>query len=437
MQVLDDILTSMKGSAKTRVRDPIIGTFIVSWSFCNWDKLAVLLWGNGEAEQRITALGKSMAVIEEPGLLVTDLDLIVIPTALTFIYLFVLPVISLWVKKKQDKTILSQHSHAIELDIKRAEEQKNLNKAALRANPEKEFLAEEVKLDLQREKERLERRSKIKGYIEKKAEAAKAEAELKSTQAEKEHLDFVGKKRKEEVEKRRFDEQTAVHKATMASARFPVVYQMMDSLSASLRQDSIVMTLDGLSNSIGALFGYADSKEMMDDEQFNNENLNNVKYIYHQPSLLTKRLEEIIANEESDNEDLSEDMLYDHLTGVLENYPIEFLSDESLAESISESINENSYDILSSDELSGAMAETDTIFEEIELGLDGFTFNPDVGFNVKLSGYASGHHRREVDISGRDLSVYVTALCEPVVGRYGLSSYKLEIGGSPRDYGSD
>ena len=36
MQVLDDIWSSIKGNSKARVRDPVIGTFIVSWAVCNW-----------------------------------------------------------------------------------------------------------------------------------------------------------------------------------------------------------------------------------------------------------------------------------------------------------------------------------------------------------------------------------------------------------------
>ena len=33
MQVLDDIWASIKGNAKTRINDPIIGAFVISWAF--------------------------------------------------------------------------------------------------------------------------------------------------------------------------------------------------------------------------------------------------------------------------------------------------------------------------------------------------------------------------------------------------------------------
>tara|TARA_R110001606_G_scaffold21158_4_gene74938 strand:+ start:23154 stop:24461 length:1308 start_codon:yes stop_codon:yes gene_type:complete len=434
MQVLDDIWSSIKGNSKARVRDPVIGTFIVSWAVCNWDKLAVLVWGNGEAEKRINALGKSMAVIEDPSLLKNDLDLMIIPSILTLLYLFILPVISLWVKKLQNKTVLSQHSHAIQLEIKRAEQQKNLNKVALRANPEKDFLAQEVRLDLYEEEQKLIRRNKIQGYIDSKLSSAKAYEEEQSAKAEKERIELESKKRKEEIEKRRFEQQTAIHKATISSARYPAIHQMMKSLSDSLRQDGIVMSLEGLVSSLAALFGYSDSKEMIDDENFNNENLNEIKYVYHQPLVLTKRLEEIIIKENSDNEDLSEGLLFDHLSGMLEDFSIYFSSEDTLAERVSESVNEDSYDILASEELSSTIAETDTIFEEVYLEIEHFTFKPDEGFEVNLNGYASGHHRREEDMPGRDISINVSAICKPIIGTYGLSSYNLKIGGSLREY---
>jgi len=435
MQVLDDIWSSIKGNAKTRIKDPVIGAFVVSWCFCNWDKLALLFWGTEKADNRINELASSMSVITKPSLIWTDLDLLLLPISLTLIYLFVLPWLSLWVKKKQNDAVLSQHSHAIELDIKKADEQKDLNKAVLRANPEKEFLAEEIRLDQQREKERLERRNKIKEYIDQKAKAAKADAEASATRAESERLELQNKKRQEDNEKRRYEAQAAIHKATMASSRFPAAYQLMDLLSKSLNEDGITLSLDGLSNTVATVFGYRDAKEMMDDSGFSNEGLDKIKFLYHDPAFLAKGLDKIVQNEESENEDLSGELLFDHLQSLFDVYPFELLSDDALAEKVSESVNEHSYEILNSDELSGPIAETNTIFEEIWLEVENFSF--DTNFEVEMSGYASGPHRKESDVSGQELSVQVTAICTPVVGKYGFSEYELQISGSPRDYGDD
>lgn len=430
MQVLDEIWSSIKGNAKTRVKDPVIGAFVVSWAVCNWDKLATLFWGPSNVDERIQDMVSSMSIFN----LILDIDLLIIPLLLSITYLFILPWVSLWVKKKQNKAILSQHSDAVDLDIECTKKQKELNKTALRANPEKEFLAEEVRIDLQREKERADRRNKIQEYIDNKNKAAKADAETKQVLAEKERIDLESKKRKEEVEKQRFESQTAIHRSTLASNRFPAAYQLMYFISESLREDNIILSLDGLSHTAAALFGYASVKEMMDDEKFNNESLNEIKFLYQDSSFLAKSLDEIATNEQSDNEDLSGDMLFEHIQGVLDNYSFEFLSDDSLAEKISESVNEDGYDILNSDELSGPMVETETIFQEIELGVEGYDFNN--GFEVSMTGHASGHHRKESDVNGQDLSVQVVATCAPMLGKFGLADYTLKISGSP-DYDVD
>jgi len=431
MQALDDIWSSIKGNAKIRVKDPVIGAFVVSWVFCNWDKLTTLLWGVKTVDERVQDMVITMSLSNS----ISDLDLLALPLLLSLTYLFLFPWISLWVKRMQNGAVLSGHTHAVKLDIKRAEEQRELNKATLRADPGKEFLADEVKIDLQKEKNRLERRHKISEYIDNKNKAAKADADAKLAQAEKERIDLESKKLKEEVEKQRFESQTAIYKSTLASNRFPAAYQLMYFISQSLREDNIILSLDGLSNTAAALFGYTGAKEMMDDERFNNETLDDIKYLYQDYSFLAKRLDEIATNEHSDNEDLAGDILFEHLQGVIEKYPFDFLSDELLAEKIGEEIDVNGNDIIGSDELSGPMAETDTIFEEIELSVDGFNFNN--VFEVSMSGYASGHHRKEPDIGGQDLDVKVVAICTPILGKFGLSKYKLKINGSARDYGDD
>lgn len=446
MQFLNDILSSIKGNTKARANDPIMGTFVITWVFFNWNKLATLLWGTDNVDQRIANLSTSMSVFTDLSLLWSDKDLLFFPSIFTMFYLFVFPSVSLWVKKRQNRAILLQHTHAVELDIQQAETQKDSNKAVLRANPEKEFLAEEVRMDLLSEKNILELRHKTnqleadnkkhEADIKKaRAEEQRLEFLIKKDQAEKERIELDNKKRQEVTEKNRFNVQTAIHKATMASSRFPAVYQLMDTFSKSLREDGITLSLNGLASSIATLFGYSSAKEMLDDPKFNNEGLNKVKYLYHDSSFLAKRLDQIAKDEGSDNEDLSGDMLFDHLQTMLENYPFELLSDDLLAEHINVSIDENKYDILSSGALSDAMAITNTFFEDIELEVIHSEFQTD--FKVVMTGYASGYYRKAPSIPGQKLSVEVIATCTPVVGKFGLSDYQLKTSGSLIDDGDD
>lgn len=438
MQVLDDIWSTIKGNAKARIKDPIAGTFIVSWCFCNWDKLALLFWGKGDLEKRISALVESMSVLSNLNLLKQDLDLLVIPIVLTIGYLFILPWASLWVKEKQKKTAVLQHSHAVDLDIEHTKKQWELNKERLRANPEKDFLAQDVTLDIQKEKDRVERRNKIRDYIDKKVKAAtaiadkaKADAEAEQISLEKKRLDLEETKRKASKEKQRYNEQSAIHNATMASHRFPAVFYFMDLLSNSLKEDGVVLTASGLVSCVAAIFGYETVDDLINDKDFNNENLSKLKYIILDNNL-AKKLDSICELEDSKNEDLSSDLIFDHIQMLFDNLPFKLVSEDSLAEEISERVNEDSHDFLMGDELSGPMAETDTIFDEIELSVEDYNFN--TSFDVKLSGYASGSHRRESDVPGRDITVSVEAKCQPVMGYLGLQDYELTVNGTPRDY---
>lgn len=215
MQALDDIWASIKGNTKTRIKDPIIGTFIVSWSFCNWDKLATLFFGSKKVDERIEALSTSMSVLTNPSLAIKDIDLILLPSIVTIGYLFILPGLSLWVKNKQKNAFISQHSFTVDLDIEQAKKQWQLNKERLRSNPEKEFLTKDVELDIQQEKDRIERRNRIKHYIDKKADSAqalakkiKSEAEIKQAIAQKQQFELEEKQRKGDREKQRFEEQS-------------------------------------------------------------------------------------------------------------------------------------------------------------------------------------------------------------------------------------
>ena len=441
MQMLDDIWASFKGNATTRIKDPVIGTFILSWCLCNWEKLAHLFFGSSPVDTRIKYFADSVSFTHDWWMLWDDKGLLIFPLLLTLFYLFALPWISYRAKELLKNVTLKQHDQSIEVELKKHETQLELNKAKLKANPEKDFLSEALKLDLEEQKNRSERRHKIIEFIDKKKEAQQAIAEREKTEAEDQkviaeqnQIELDRKKIQAEREKQRFKEQTAIHEMTMASNRVPAVFYFLDLLSKSLKEDEIVLTFFSLSECIAALFGYASFQELINDKNFNNERMSELKYIYLDDSL-SKKLDEIIEAEQSDNEDVDSSLIFDHIYCLFDGTEYEVLSAESLSERLAEKINENSYELLQTDELAGAMAETNTFFEEVELNLDDSDFVPEHGFKVEMSGSASGSHRKEHDIRGQDLSVSLEAWCKPVLGKYGLKNYEIEdISGSPRHY---
>jgi hypothetical protein len=439
VKVLNDMWSSVTGNMNTRAKDPVIGSFMVAWIICNWDRLALLFLGKDNVEGRISAISKQMAVFDNPKLLYLDLDLVILPLAFTLLYLFLLPIVSLLVSQLQKNVVVSQHSHAVEVEIERARKQWELNKETLRSNPNKGFLEKDVELDIQKAKERVERRNKIREYIDQKVKAANAlskKNEADATLAEQEALhkkqEVEERERKKEKEKQRFDEQSQIHKATMASLRFPFAYLLMQKLSVSLQQDEIFMSLEGLSECIAATFGYSNIQQLLDDKNFTNENFEKVQYILADDSLL-KRLEEICLLEEKHGAIISMDMVFDQIQEIFNDFRCQFLSEDGLVDSISNYVFEDSYSVLNSDELSGPIAESDTIFEEIELEVKEYNFDED--FSVEFTGSASGHHRKESDVPGRTMDIWLKATCKPVIGKFGLGEIEdYEIGGEIRDY---
>ena len=122
------------------------------------------------------------------------------------------------------------------------------------------------------------------------------EAELAEQEKRKSKLELEEKERRSAREKQRFDLQSQTHKATLASHRFPASYFFLDKLSKSLKQDDVIMSLEGLSSCIAAIFGYSDFQQLIDDKNFNNENLEELEYVLVDDDLLVE-LEKICYRE--------------------------------------------------------------------------------------------------------------------------------------------
>lgn len=434
MKILQDLWDSIKGYAKVRVNDPILGTFIVSWSIFNWDKIALLFLGGGTVDNRVNSLVEKMSITRNPKIIFSDCDLILFPVLFTVLYILVFPWLTLGVKKLQNKVTLLQYDHAVNLDIEQVMKQKNLNKALLRANPEKEFLAKEIEIDLNADSEisidKVQRRIKLTDYIEKKREIVSSIAELKKSEVEKDRIESQHRQRLDIREKQRYEMNTAIHNATLATHRFPTVYYFLDLLSKSLTKDDVILKFETLTDCISAIFGYDDFSALLKDQSFNNDNFNKIKYLYCDTDYLTTRLRNAVIEECSDNEDITDGLIFDHIQMILEKQPYKFLSGDAIAEILTEEVNMESNDIINSNvSLMDAMAETDTYFEELEFEMNGFEFKDEL--NIYLYGVVSGNHRKELDVAGQELIVKAIASCRPVIGKYGLSEYELEISVEP------
>lgn len=430
MKFLDDILQSISGNTKTKVDDPFIGAFIGSWIVCNWSHLAILIWGDGTTTERINALSK---YLKETDVMALN-TIVVIPLFMTILFLFAFPWVSLFLKSMQKFANDRLHQQAISIELSKTKQQEALNRQKLLADPEKKFLEQNVQLDIDRRKEVIEQLKLRSAKFKESAEAAVAAATEAKSRANQAQLDEEKKQQNAAIERQRFSVANARLKSAQASNRFPSSYSFMLTIEESLKADGIQLSLTGLGEIVATLFGYKDFQSLVLDESFNNEKLSQVIYIYYDPKELASSLEKIVQDERSDNENLVADLLFDHVISVFEDSEYKLIAEDQVEEVCRNICEKNKYELLHGEELSGPIAESDTIYDEVEIGdLESIAF--DYGLKVVFSGSASGTHRKEHDVSGRDIEFSVEIKNTLLLGTRALGEFEVgEVKGSLVNY---
>lgn len=430
MKFLDDIMQSISGNTKTKVEDPFIGAFIGSWIVCNWSHLAILIWGDGTPTERINALGKYFKETDIIGLN----TIFIIPLFMALLFLFAFPWASLALKSIQKFANERLHQQAISIEVGKVKQQEILNRQKLLADPDKKFLEQNVQLDIDRRKETIEQLKLRSVRLKEKAEAATASAAEAKSRANQAELEEEKKQKNAALERQRFNVASAQLKAAQASNRFPSSYSFMLAIEESLKADGVQLSLAGLGEIVAMIFGYEDFHSLVHDENFNNENLSQVSYIYYDPKEFASSLETIVQDEGTENENLGSDLLFDHVISVFENLEYKLLTEDQVEEVCRDICENLKYDLLNGDEFSGPIAESDTIFDEIEIGeLDTITF--DEGLNVTFTGSASGSHRRDDDVPGRDIGFNIEIKNTVLLGTRALGKFELgEVSASLIDY---
>lgn len=444
MKFIDDILEAISGSTRTKIEDPFIGAFIGSWLICNWDNLALLVWGEGTAADRIAAISKHYQELK-----IFELNsLVAIPLFMTTMFIFAFPWVSWLLKSLLRYANELLHEQAVTIEISKVQRQEALNKRRLLADPEKKFLEESVSLDIQRRREVIEQLKLRTARFKEKADAATsaaaeakaaseaaaaaaAEAKSRANQAD---LEEEKKNINAELERQRFGLASAQLKAAQASNRLPAAYGLMQTIEESLNGDEIYLSLNGLAAIVAMIFGYKSFQALVDDENFNNKTLTQVSYIYYDRDEFASTFETIVKNEGTRNEELDAEVLFDHVTSMFDNLDFKLLPKDEIEEVCREACENMKYSLLDSDELSGPIAESDTIYDEVEIGdLENITLKN--GLSVTFSGSAGGTYRREYDVSGRDIEFSIEIKSALIVGTTGLGELERgEVSAELADY---
>ncbi|MFK8328515.1 hypothetical protein M2D63_000660 [Pseudomonas sp. BJa5] len=427
MKFLDDVWASVSSATKLRVSDPFIGTFAVSWVVCNWNYIGLLLWGEDKVSARINSFYQ---YISEASFFAFN-SIFFVPFAFSIFYVLVFPWITFVFKALLKKANDKLHRQAVEIELDKVGQQEELNKARLRSDPDKQFLEQSVKFEIDRKNEILEhlkhRTRRLIAWADasavKLAEAEAVAAEAKS-KAHIAKLDEDSKSDQVRLEKMRFNVSSSRLKSALASQRFPSVYFFMSTIDESLKTDDVRLSLTGVGEVVAAIFGYKNFQLIMEDEGFNNNAFSNVEYVYYDSGRLAARLEDIVSAESSASEDLTSELLFDHILMMFEELPYSFLDLDGLEEKCLEFFEDNKYSLLEHEGVSGAIAESDTIFDGVELSVvKSISFER--GFSAKIQAYSKGYHRRDISVPGRTMRIEMEIKSFLQVGGRALGEFEF------------
>lgn len=413
-------LGAINKSFSRRLRDPVLSIYFSSWLLCNWNHLFLLFWGQGDFDERVNLLNAKI----NSTVFSSFNSFFWLPLVLSAGYLLALPWLTVAIKNIQKLAYEKLHEISVGQELKYYKKAEDLNIAKTRIDPDKPFLDELVKIGIERDRSKQEKETAEASEAAAKAEESRLQLEAVRQKEETERVQREAIQKRAEADKARFDDELARNKANALSNRLPILYSLMSDLEASLLQDDESISFTVLADVISVVFGYSSIKALFADAKFNNSAFDKVEFFYvgslHQALIK-------LANKHFDGQTSSIDLIYDHIIMLLQDDKNKYiLFDEKSTPDQALGLCYQ-FDFFNSESVIDRMAETDTIFEEINFDdVSAGTFDEEEGFAIEIDGVASGYHRKDPGVSGQSMSVNVTLLAPMVLGKYGLGSFEIK-----------
>lgn len=399
---------------------PVIGAFVAAWAVLHWDYLALLFWGNGLLEDRIATF--KLAVGQNWFKNYTA------PFLIALAYLFGLPYLSYCANWLQMHAKKITHKLRVEAESSLFKQERELNIARALADPNKSFIEALARQKVEKERLALEKQQAEAEKLQAEAKKQLADSEIAENQAIKEQAMKAENELKLErtnSERLRLEAATQIQKATVASNRFPAVYVLMQFLDAELQADGVTLSFEQITSIIAILFGYLSFENLVNDPKFNNETVNKLLGMFYDVEELSKQIYQALA----DDEEIFERFEPSYLYNCFDNHPhLRLLSQEVLDDLAMSYAEDSQYELFNHDSVTSAMAETNTIFDEvidIEFINSGFDKR---GYKSSFSITIAGHERREDSVRGlTPINITATVRAPLIVGQKGLGQLELEV----------
>jgi hypothetical protein len=412
-----DILAHWAKDNKIKLTSPVIGAFISAWVLFNWDKFLLLFWGDGTLDERLKCFQGTANF--------SDLQCWLWPLLLALVYVFGLPYLNVITQKLKRHSELLRHNEVVGTDIAKEIKLGELNEHKYKSNPENDYIGRKIKADIDLKEANAK---KVKAEAEKvtaiaeqaKIDMEKAKVELNKTQQTAERESLSHEKAK------------LLHENLLASARFPMVYEYIKRLSENLKEDGIVLSLETITNSLAAAFGFSSDDELVCDPKFTLKNIKDLSFVAYEPEEILEKLKDILEAEKTDA--IAEGQLFDYLIQLFDEIDhCKFISSESIEDEAMAYFEENQFDLIQSSELSGLMAETNAFFDEVDdPQIMSVNFEQELKqWEVTMTCYVSGTSHEDKPFSGDSIGVTLTVAYPIALGTNGVGAPEfIDVSGS-------
>ncbi|NOI25946.1 hypothetical protein [Vibrio mediterranei] len=437
---LKEIWASLTNNVSSRVSSPFFGAFLVAWLLCNWDKLALLLFGIQSVDSRVSVFQDSIAWVSIGH--ENSFSTLWWPLTISCIYMFLGPYLHIAIQQIQKHSAGLRYSLTVDQDVDKEDARGRLVKAKAKADLQNKVAEDEVRAAIENsvaETKTLQMTAASaearNGLIQEKY--LEAQEKVKELKLANEVLERKEAKKSQDAEKATFafEKSKAEHENELLTLRFPLAYQYMNSLSDSLSDDDWRCSLSNLSKIIANVFGYESFEKLINDESFSAKNIKKVKYLSYDSETLFDCLSEVIESENEDNDDTM--WLFEHIQMTLDQYSMQLIDLDSVAEEAIEELWDGLHsDILDSEAVISEMAITNAHFDDVDdLQKESHRWVSGEGLYIRYSCTVSGESDPEKVFSGDTIYVDFEVKHPLVVGNSGLGAYEIhEVKARGKDY---
>lgn len=445
MSFLKDLIASLYNHVDTRINNPVLGTFSAIFFIVNWHQFTILIFGSDKIESRVAQFKFFIDNI--------SLNQILCIAFLTLLYLLMLPLINHAIGFIQGLIEHKRYTSNISQEVKNESERGRLINSRYKAEHQNEIAAQQILEEIALSNEKIEQQKILTERLSDSYKSAKIiiqsmyeKSQLIKTELDRALLEKETYSQKlsrenyiKERERLSYERLKLQVEEKRKISQLTLSFYLINELHLSLIAHSIKISFSGLGSIIASLFGYTSFSKLLEDENFDSESLDSVKYIIYSESLISQ-ITSILENEELSGS-VDSYTVFESLESIFNSkFEIRILTEEETGEKIQETLEEGNelYDLTNYDEVSSSMAETNAFFDSVE-NLQIITSSlKENYFDVEFECVLTGTTHEDKPFCGDEINISFISRSEVILGNNALGDPTIqEVNSSVKDYYDD